>query len=137
MVTRSVTIDLPDGLYNRVVAEAAQARRPLGAMLLGLIETALEPERLLPGDLRQYIESLALLDDESLWRAARSRFPADLADELRDLNAKQQREALSEIERHRQQALVDTYERVVLFRAQSAVLLQRRGYDVSVLLGPE
>jgi hypothetical protein len=73
------------------------------------------------------------LDDEALWRAARTRLPADAVEELERLHLKRQRQGLTASEDEQVAALVRQYERVMLVRAQAAALLKERGHDVSVL----
>jgi hypothetical protein len=47
------------------------------------------------------------------------------------LHDKQQREGLTPDEQTEEQALLSLYRETLLVRAQAAVLLKRRGYDVS------
>jgi hypothetical protein len=86
----------------------------------------------LPADLAEAIFSLALLDDEALWQAARSHLPSEAAAQLEVLHLKRQQEGLTETETQILAGLVCQYERAMLVRAQAAVLLKQRGYDVSV-----
>ncbi|MGH2593985.1 MAG: hypothetical protein ACRDGG_10775, partial [Anaerolineae bacterium] len=74
-----------------------------------------------------------LLDDEALWRAARSLLPAQTAAQLEDLHLKRQREGLSEPETQTLAGLVRQYERAMLIRAQATALLKQRGHDISEL----
>ena len=88
----------------------------------------------LPPDLAEAISPLALLDDEALWRAARSHLPAEASSQMEKLHLKRQREGLSEAEQQTLAGLVRQYERAMLVRAQAAALLKQRGYDVSELI---
>jgi hypothetical protein len=88
----------------------------------------------LSADLEAAISPLGLLDDEALWRAARSTFPPDAARQLEELHLKRQYEGLTEAEAQTTAALVQQYERAMLVRAQAATLLKHRGHDVSGLL---
>jgi hypothetical protein len=87
----------------------------------------------LPDDLNQTMTSLALLDDEALWRAARSHLPPETADQLERLHLQQQRDGLSDAEVQELARLMRQYERSMLVRAQAAALLNQRGHDVSEL----
>lgn len=84
-------------------------------------------------DLEDALAQLSLLDDEALWRAARTTFAADAARQLEELHLKRQRERLTEHEAQAAAALVQQYERAMLVRAQAAaLLLKQRGHDVSL-----
>lgn len=90
----------------------------------------------LPPDLADAIDALHLLDDESLWRAARTCMPPDRAANLEALHLRRQAGALSEPEINTLQGLMNEYLRSLLVRSKAAALLKQRGYDVSSLPGP-
>ncbi len=96
---------------------------------------AIPLERDLPQGLTEAVSQLSALDDEALWRAARSRLPAEDADRLEDLHSKQQREGLTDAESHEAAGLLRRYERAMLVRARAAALVKQRRHDVSSLLG--
>jgi len=88
----------------------------------------------LPADLDEAISPLSLLDDDTLWRAARTHLPTKAAAQMEDLHLKRQRQGLTETETQILIGLVRQYERTMLVRAQAAALLKQRGCDVSELL---
>jgi hypothetical protein len=104
------------------------------AELLEVVASAVPVADDLPVDLAQAISPLALLDDEALWRAARSHFPAEAVAQMEQLHLKRQREGLTGSEAETLAGLVRHYERAMLVRAQAAALLKERGYDVAELL---
>ena len=134
MAVQSITLNLPSALYNRLKRRAEQTRRTVEAELLEVVATAVPIADELPPDLAEAISPLALLDDEALWRAARSHLPAEAASQMEELHLKRQREGLSEAEQQTLAGLVRQYERAMLVRAQAAALLKQRGYDVSELI---
>ena len=134
MAVRSITLNLPSALYNRLKQRAEQTRRTVEAELLEVVATAVPIADELPPDLAEAISPLALLDDEALWRAARSHLPAEAASQMEELHLKRQREGLSEAEQQTLARLVRQYERAMLVRAQAAALLKQRGHDVSGLI---
>jgi hypothetical protein len=99
-----------------------------------ILSTAVPLTSELPGDLEEAISPLAVLDDEALWRAARSRLAPEDATRLEELHHKREREGLSEDESQVLAGLLRQYERAMLVRAQAAALLRQRGHDVSVLV---
>jgi plasmid stability protein len=134
MITQEVTLNLPEVLYQRLKARAEQTRRSIEAEALDVLATSVTVADELPSDLEAAIAPLSLLDDAALWRAARTTFSADAAQELEDLHLKRQREGLTEAETQIATALVHQYERAILVRAQAVALLKQRGHDISSLL---
>jgi len=59
---------------------------------------------------------------------------SDGVERLSELNAKRQREGLTEAEQQESALLVRQYERSMLVRAQAAALLKQRSHDVASLL---
>ena len=90
----------------------------------------------LPAELAAAVASLAVLDDEALWRTARSRLADELSRRTEELHHKRQREGLTAAETEEVAGLVRQYERVLLLRAKAAELLRSRGHDISGLLTP-
>ncbi len=133
MTIQSVTLNLPGHLYNRLKRRAEQAHRTVEAELLEVVASAVPVADELPAELNEAISPLALLDDEALWRAARSHLPAEAAVQMENLHLKRQREGLTEAEAQTLAGLVRQYERTMLVRAQAAALLKQRGHDVSEL----
>ena len=131
---RTVTLDLPSPLYNRLKHRADQARRTVEDELIQVVATAVPVGDELPADLDEAISPLSLLDDDALWQAARTHLPTEAAAQMEDLHLKRQREGLTETEAQILTGLVRQYERTMLVRAQAAALLKQRGCDVSELL---
>ena len=136
MAIRSVTVNLPDPLYARLKRRAEQTQRTIEAELLEVVPAAVPQSDELAADLAEAIAPLALLDDDSLWRAARSHLPEDASARLEALHFKQQHEGLSTFEDQTRAALVQRYEQAMLVRSEAAALLKQRGHDVSDLLTP-
>ncbi|HZF52257.1 MAG TPA: hypothetical protein VE093_26565 [Polyangiaceae bacterium] len=110
-------------------------RRTIEAELVEAVTTSLpgEPNDL-PADIAEAIAALHLLDDEALWRAARTCLASEKAAEIEELHLKRQREELSASEAEALAARMKEYTRIMLVRARAAALLKQRGHDVSVLL---
>src|SRR5689334_18825195 len=95
---QSVTVRLPEPLYEQLRMRAEQSRRTVEDELVEVVTTAVPLADELPRDLALAISPLATLDDEALWRAARSRLPAEDAERLEELASKRQREGLTDSE---------------------------------------
>ncbi len=124
---------MPETLYDRLRQRAEQTQRSIEDELLETVATAIPLTEELPDDLSEAISHLHLLDDQALWRAARSHLSAEVAAEMELLHLKRQREGLTENESQTLNKLVRQYERAMLVRAQAAALLKQRDYDVSDL----
>jgi hypothetical protein len=73
-----------------------------------------------------------VIDDAALQQVALSTMPAAQQARLEALHFKlQQHGALTAEEQAEEEALVALYRETILIRAQAAVLLKQRGYDVS------
>jgi plasmid stability protein len=134
VTAQSVTIQLPDPLYQQLKRRADRTRRSIEDELLEVVAAAVPVADELSEDLAEAIAPLAALDDEALWRAARERLPTDAAERLEFLGQKRQREGLTEAEGQEAATLIHRYERVMLVRAHAAALLKQRGHDVSSVL---
>jgi len=134
MSVQPVTLHLPRSLYNQIRRRAEKSCRTVEAELLDVVASAIPASDELPEELAEAISNLNLLDDDSLWRAARSHLPSESSSAMEQLHFKHQQEGLSEAEIQTLAGLVKQYERAMLVRAQAAVLLKNRGHDISGLI---
>jgi len=85
----------------------------------------------LPPELADDLDGLAFLNDEALWQVARSTLPASHHQQMDALLAQKGSTPLAAAEQQTLDRLLGEYQSLVLRRGQAAVLLQRRGYDMS------
>ncbi|MEM7112336.1 MAG: hypothetical protein AAF614_07880 [Chloroflexota bacterium] len=135
MTTRSVKLNLPDQLYKHFQKRAAITSRSVEDELVDTLLT--QTEEALSQNLTHKLDSMSLLDDNALWNAARSHLSQDLAEKLESLNLKQQREGLTTSEQENLEQLASQYEQIMLVRARATSLLNKRGFDISLLLTQE
>ena len=136
MNMQNLTVSIPVALFEMLKLRASRRNHTVEDETLDIIATAVPGSDQLPDDLSRAIEHLGLLDDSSLWLAARSHLAKEAAEELEVLNLKQQREGLTTGERQAVDALLRQYDRAMLVRAKAAAILHQRGFDVSEL-GPK
>lgn len=74
---------------------------------------------------------MAYLNDAALWQAARATMTVEQRERLQNLHDKQQREKLTVEEQAEEQALVSLYRETILIRAQAAIILKMRGYNIA------
>jgi plasmid stability protein len=136
MALQTVTLKVSDEMYRRLQRRAEQAHRSIEDEVLDLVAFAMPVDDELPATLLEALAPLPTLDDAALWRVARSRLPIDVSVELEELHLKRQREGLTAAEAERAEELVGHYDRTMLLRAEAALLLKQRGYDVAELAAP-
>ena len=137
MPVQNLALRIPGELYEQIRKRAERGQRSVEEETLELLTTAVPLDEALPDDLSHAVDELSLLDDEGLWRAARSHLAADAAKELESLHFKQQRQGLTTVERETMDALVRQYERAMVVRSRGASLLRERGHDIAELLAPQ
>ena len=128
MSTHAITLQLPHSLYEQLKNHARRTRQSVETKVLDLVSTAFEEESL-PEDMAAVVESLNLLDDAALRRAARSTLALEKQEQLEALNLKQQSEGLTQLEKDVHATLLHAYDRAVLVRAKATALLVERGHD--------
>ena len=131
MSQQIVTLELPDGLYTRLQQAARATGRSLDDVLLHALEVGSPPSwDEAPAEFQAALAALDRLDDEELWRIARShKTEADMEryQELLDKNANG---ALSVQERDELTELRIEFDRYMLRKVQAAALLRWRGHQV-------
>ena len=131
MSTQTITIHLPDALYERVRYTAQIQQRPIEKLLLDAVAAGTSLLDDLPPELVDEMAALALLNDTALWRMARRTLSSGQQKRMDTLLQEKGRGRLLPQEQQILDQLLTEYERTVLTRAHAAVLLQQRGYDVS------
>ena len=131
MTTQEITLNLPEPLYDRIRQAAEKSHRSIDDVIIEAVMAAAPTLDTPTGPLRSALAQLAYLNDAALWQAARSTMPPTQRERLEELHHKQQREGLTAKEKKEDQTLLALYQETMLVRAQAAVLLKQRGYDVS------
>ncbi len=131
MSNQTVTINLPDALYEQLKQRANLSQSTIEAELLQMVSAIIPVAGKLTPDLRGQLAQMQFLDDKALWQAARTRLSKRSLSQLQSLNYKRQREGLTEAETQKSNTLLQQYERIILLRAQAAQLLKERGHDLS------
>jgi len=134
MPNQTVTLEMPSDLYSRLKKRAEQSNRTVENETLELLAATVTPEDQIAFEIRHTVDSMALLDDAALERAAHSHLLTEFAEELEALHLKQQREPLTDAESKRNAELIRAYERSMLIRAHAAAQLKKRGVDISRLV---
>lgn len=128
---QSVTVHLPDTLYQRIRRRARERNRSVEDEVIKVVEQSVTTAAPSTAEL---LEQLPHLADDDLWRAARLRVADDRAEHMQWLVWKQQGEGLTAAEEDEAQQLQQHAQQVMLIRAEAAALLAERGFDVAPLL---
>ena len=133
MALKTLTLSLPDSIYQQLVDLAQKSDRPLEEETVRLINSALMTDAELAADISDRLNQLVLLTDAELWNAARSQASEDDDDLMQELLEKQQRQGLTPEESEQAQMLSRLFNHIMMVRAKSAALLAERGHDISIL----
>ena len=131
MTVQAITLNLPQAVYKQIRQAAEKVGRPVNEVLLEAVAAVAPIIGTGPENLRTALAQMAYLNDAALWQAGRATMTAEQRERLEALHDKQQREGLTPDEQAEEQALLSLYRKTLLVRAQAAVLLKQRGYDVS------
>lgn len=131
MTVQSVTIELPQNVYEQIEQAAQKRKRPLDQLLVEAVTAVAPVLDTAPISLRSALAQLAYLNDAALWQAARTSMPPEQRTRLEQLHDKAQKEGLTQEEKEEEEALLKLYRETLLVRAQAALLLAQRQYDVS------
>ena len=131
---QSITVQLPDNLYQRMRQRARERNRSVEAEVTAVVERAFAAD--LSPATADLLEQLPHLADEALWQAARMRVPDEKAARMQELVWKEQAEGLTTTEDDEAAQLQQYAGRTMLIRAEAAALLMERGHDINELLSP-
>lgn len=133
MALQTVTVNLTKQVYQKVQQLARDKNRSIEDELASVVETALEHNSWVgvPSDIADEVEQLRFLDDQHLWRVAQLTVSDEKSERMQLLSQKQTGEGLTVAEKEEIEQLQLLAQRVMLVRAEAAVLLQERGHNVS------
>jgi hypothetical protein len=126
MPHQSITLDLPEDLYERVRQAAEESQRPVESVLvetLNLMFGDLPMERLSPDALERFT-------DEALWALAYCPLAWPQDARLRELIALGKSGTLSDDDQTEMERLIGEVDHYVLLRSKALLLLKQRGHDV-------
>jgi len=135
MALQPVTLHLSERIFQRVRQRAQATKRSVEDELRVVVEEALSPDEYagIPGDIADEMRQLAFLDNDHLWRVARSVVPSEKSERMQELTWKSEQEGVTELEQEEIEQLLHLADRIMLIRAEAAVLLKKRGFNISKL----
>jgi hypothetical protein len=133
MPGKSITLDLPDDLYEQVHQVAAQSQRPVERVVLESLRLLFVP----PPSAADLATSLAALPgyaDAQLWAVVYQRLAWPQSQRLHELSAKNKLERLTADEQRELADLLSSNDRAMLLRSEALSQLKHRGYDIEAYL---
>jgi hypothetical protein len=133
MPGKSITLDLPEDLYEQVHQLAAQSQRPVEHVVLESLRLLFVPP---PSstDLDTSLAALPSHSDGQLWAVVYQRLAWPQSQRLHELSAIKKLERLTEDEEHELEDLLSSNDRAMLLRSEALRLLKNRGYDIETYL---
>src|ERR687886_371617 len=127
MAVETVTLQIPEILYQRLVSTARATQQPLENVILHALQVGSPPEwDDVPEEFQADLAALDRLDDNTLWQIARSRKTVAEMERYNTLLDGNSSGTLTQDERLELMALRNEADRFMLLKAQAAVLLRWR-----------
>jgi len=134
MTAQTITLHLPDRLYQRLSETADASQQSLDAIVLQSIRTGLPPSLdRVPERYRTDLQALNRMSDEMLWQIARSDIGADKAALYEELLEQNQRGELNTEDQARLSTLREEADMLMLRRSFAYALLRWRGHRIPTL----
>lgn len=133
MPAETVTLQIPEILYQRLVNTARATQRPLEEVILHALQVGSPPSwDDVPEEFQTQLAALDKLDDNTLWQIFHNRKTAADMERYNTLLEGNSNGTLTQAERLELMALRNEADLFMLQKAQAAVLLRWRGYSVPV-----
>jgi hypothetical protein len=130
-MTESITLQIPDSLYQRLASTAQATHRLMEEVVLHSLNVGSPPAwDNVPEEFQSDLAALDRLEDEALWKIAQARKANSEMTRYEALLQKNQDHTLSDTERTELTTLRFEGDRFMLRKAQAAAILRWRGHTV-------
>jgi hypothetical protein len=135
-MSETVTLQIPEALYQRLAIAAGATQRSLEDVILQALQIGSPPTwKDVPEEFQTDLASLDRLDDNSLWQIANSKkMPLEM-ERYDFLLSKQQNTELTASEKLELEQFRTDSDRFMLRKSQAAAILKWRGHNVARLAG--
>lgn len=127
MSRTTVTLDLPESLFDRLRELAEAADRPVESVLLESLQVMFDDL----ADMGLSVEGLRDLTDAQLWGVVHRRMRWTESLRLRELGSIQRQTPLTPDEQDEMDDLLAQVDQDMLLRSEALLLLKERGRDIS------
>lgn len=132
-MTQTVTLHIPDSLYEPIHRAAQATNQPLETVLLTALSSSLPTLDGLPTETQAELLSLEGLDNEALWKIMLEAVSADQQLTLESLLNRAATQPLTPAEQSQLESLQKQVDLTMLRKARAAVLLRFRGLRIPTL----
>jgi hypothetical protein len=130
-MAETVTLHIPDPIYQRLVSTANATRRSLEEVMLHALKVGSPPDwDDVPDEFKADLAALDRLEDEALWKIATARKTSEEMTRYDELLERRQNGNLAQAEQLELRDLRSQADLFMLRKAQAASLLQWRGHRV-------
>ncbi len=130
-ISTTITLQIPDFLYQRLVNTAQATERSLEAVMLHALQIGSPPNWSdVPEEFQADLAALDRLEDQALWPIAQSKKTPEEMERHYWLLAQNQERSLTDAEQIELEQLKISADRFMLRKAHAAALLKWRGYPV-------
>ena len=133
MAEKTITLHIPEELYEQVERAAQASERPLETLFLDSISLFMNFPQM-PQQLNKWMEQLSSYTDTQLWGVIYHRLAENDALRLSELSDKNKQGTISVQEWDELTNLLHLVDRDMLLRSEALLLLQQRGHDVQPYL---
>ena len=136
MALQTITLRLPENIYQRLRRMAETTRQPLEAVVFHSIQGNLPPVTDdFPAEMQNELVTLQSLSDDAIWNIAKTPVGEEAWQRHQLLLQKNETKALSRAEQQELTQLRQNVDRLVLRRSYALALLKWRGHSVPSVEG--
>lgn len=130
MTEGTVSIEIPDRLFEQLKRRAEVMHRPVQELVIQTLAAASPEMAELPEDLAAELEAMAYFSDDALWSATKPSISLAERARLEQLNQLASERQLSATEFREQAQLLQVWQRSLARRAHAFAILQLRGHPL-------
>ncbi|NET55915.1 MAG: hypothetical protein F6K47_07015 [Symploca sp. SIO2E6] len=131
MMSETITLQVPETIYQRLADTARATNRPLEDILLQVLEVGSPPQWTdVPEAFQKDLAALDSLENDALWQIAYSQMSDNIPVQLDALLEPQHSHPLTADEQKTLENLQTEADRFMLRKAQAAAILRWRGFHV-------
>lgn len=128
MADHPIMLTVPEEIYARLRQVAETTAQPIEQVMLDQLKTAfVQPSPALPPDEQAELDALRYLSDDALWTIAAEQMPESVQARMQVLMDRNNFGEITPEEYKELEELVERGNRLMVRKAEAAVLLKRRG----------
>ena len=130
-MAETLTLQIPDTIYRRLVDMASATGRPLEEIVLRVLEVGSSPTWTdVPEPFQSDLAALDRLDNDALWHIAYGQMPTEVSEQFEAVLESPDHPSITSYDQAHLDELQTEGDRFMLRKAQSATILRWRGCHV-------